>query len=115
MQMQTRVSGKGGDGGEGGDDSDDSEGSNDGGGGPPPQWSLKSEVGSILQVSIPVSLATISRLLIFFTDVAFIGRLGTVCLSAGSLALNIAYIIQVRVCRPGCRQTNHIITFFFFS
>ena len=52
------------------------------------RWSMRSEFRAIIGVSLPIAVSTIARLAIAFTDTAFIGHLGTVCLSASSLALN---------------------------
>ena len=57
-------------------------------------WSIRRELKSIIGISLPISVATIARLAIAFTDTAFVGHLGTVCLSASSLAMNWAGVLN---------------------
>jgi hypothetical protein len=48
--------------------------------------SFAHEIRLILQSGIPVSLATLCRLLVLTTDIVFLGHLGTVYLAAAALA-----------------------------
>mgnify|MGYP000441953417 CR=1 FL=1 len=58
------------------------------------EWTLKVEIGKILGISLPIALSTVARLAINFTDTAFVGHLGTACLSGASLALNWSGILN---------------------
>jgi MATE family multidrug resistance protein len=54
----------------------------------PPSWlaSVSNELNGIASLAWPVSLATVFRLLVFATDTAFIGQLGTKQLAGAALA-----------------------------